>query len=151
MWILFQTFCITVVGTKMLWISGSTPLFKLWNMKKLCGIPMLWKFSASMLSLIRLIFLFSRGLSFFYACLFHSPFEYYHWVHIFSLQLCEFVRYDIIVDATDNAPTRYMISDCCVVLGKVNLNVSVNRKLWAFELISYMAFLLLLKFFFSPS
>ncbi|CAK7324582.1 unnamed protein product [Dovyalis caffra] len=29
-----------------------------------------------------------------------------------------FVRYDIIVDATDNAPSRYMISDCCVVLGK---------------------------------
>ncbi|PNX68629.1 adenylyltransferase and sulfurtransferase mocs3-like protein, partial [Trifolium pratense] len=43
-------------------------------MKKLCGLPMLWKFSAS--------------------------------------------TYDIIVDATDNAPTRYMISDCCVVLGK---------------------------------
>lgn len=29
-------------------------------------------------------------------------------------------RYDVIVDATDNAPSRYMISDCCVVLGKVN-------------------------------
>ncbi|KAJ6301910.1 hypothetical protein OIU77_016090 [Salix suchowensis] len=27
-------------------------------------------------------------------------------------------QYDIIVDATDNAPSRYMISDCCVVLGK---------------------------------
>ncbi|KAJ1392484.1 Ubiquitin-activating enzyme [Sesbania bispinosa] len=27
-------------------------------------------------------------------------------------------KYDVIVDATDNAPTRYMISDCCVVLGK---------------------------------
>ncbi|TQD84702.1 hypothetical protein C1H46_029725 [Malus baccata] len=26
--------------------------------------------------------------------------------------------YDIIVDATDNAPSRYMINDCCVVLGK---------------------------------
>lgn len=25
----------------------------------------------------------------------------------------------MIVDATDNAPSRYMISDCCVVLGKV--------------------------------
>lgn len=33
-----------------------------------------------------------------------------------------FVRYDIIVDATDNVPSRYMINDCCVVLGKVNLN-----------------------------
>lgn len=27
-------------------------------------------------------------------------------------------KYDIVVDATDNAPSRYMISDCCVVLGK---------------------------------
>lgn len=32
-------------------------------------------------------------------------------------------RYDIVVDATDNAPSRYMISDCCVVLGKVSLSV----------------------------
>ncbi|KAG8371692.1 hypothetical protein BUALT_Bualt13G0114700 [Buddleja alternifolia] len=27
-------------------------------------------------------------------------------------------KYDIVVDATDNAPSRYMISDSCVVLGK---------------------------------
>ncbi|KAF8414141.1 hypothetical protein HHK36_002140 [Tetracentron sinense] len=27
-------------------------------------------------------------------------------------------EYDIVVDATDNLPSRYMISDCCVVLGK---------------------------------
>ncbi|MCL7045245.1 hypothetical protein MKW94_013806 [Papaver nudicaule] len=27
-------------------------------------------------------------------------------------------KYDIVVDATDNAPSRYMINDCCVVLGK---------------------------------
>ncbi|KAL7124566.1 hypothetical protein ABFS83_14G056900 [Erythranthe nasuta] len=27
-------------------------------------------------------------------------------------------KYDIVVDSTDNAPSRYMISDCCVVLGK---------------------------------
>ncbi|GAV85884.1 Rhodanese domain-containing protein/ThiF domain-containing protein/MoeZ_MoeB domain-containing protein [Cephalotus follicularis] len=27
-------------------------------------------------------------------------------------------QYDIVVDATDNAPSRYMINDCCVVLGK---------------------------------
>ncbi|XP_043692292.1 adenylyltransferase and sulfurtransferase MOCS3 [Telopea speciosissima] len=27
-------------------------------------------------------------------------------------------KYDIVIDATDNAPSRYMISDCCVVLGK---------------------------------
>ncbi|KAF5948908.1 hypothetical protein HYC85_014865 [Camellia sinensis] len=27
-------------------------------------------------------------------------------------------KYDIVIDATDNAPSRYLISDCCVVLGK---------------------------------
>ncbi|KAI3717913.1 hypothetical protein L1987_69828 [Smallanthus sonchifolius] len=27
-------------------------------------------------------------------------------------------KYDIVVDATDNAPSRYLISDCCVLLGK---------------------------------
>nr|DAD37750.1 TPA_asm: hypothetical protein HUJ06_008391 [Nelumbo nucifera] len=27
-------------------------------------------------------------------------------------------KYDIVIDATDNLPSRYMISDCCVVLGK---------------------------------
>ncbi|XP_042013889.1 adenylyltransferase and sulfurtransferase MOCS3-like [Salvia splendens] len=26
--------------------------------------------------------------------------------------------YDIVIDATDNVPSRYMINDCCVVLGK---------------------------------
>lgn len=29
-------------------------------------------------------------------------------------------RYDIVVDATDNVPSRYMINDCCVVLRKVS-------------------------------
>ncbi|GKV17718.1 hypothetical protein SLEP1_g28185 [Rubroshorea leprosula] len=27
-------------------------------------------------------------------------------------------KYDIVIDATDNAPSRYMINDCCVLLGK---------------------------------
>ncbi|GFZ04951.1 co-factor for nitrate, reductase and xanthine dehydrogenase 5 [Actinidia rufa] len=30
-------------------------------------------------------------------------------------------KYDIVVDATDNAPSRYLISDCCVVLGKLTV------------------------------
>nr|CAB3469705.1 unnamed protein product [Digitaria exilis] len=42
--------------------------------------------------------------------------------HQHTLRPCnalEIVRkYDIIVDATDNLPTRYMISDCCVLLNK---------------------------------
>ncbi|KAL9254324.1 Adenylyltransferase and sulfurtransferase MOCS3-like protein [Drosera capensis] len=29
-----------------------------------------------------------------------------------------FSKFDVIVDATDNVPSRYMINDCCVVLGK---------------------------------
>ncbi|KAK6122190.1 hypothetical protein DH2020_044069 [Rehmannia glutinosa] len=29
--------------------------------------------------------------------------------------------YDIVVDATDNVPSRYMINDCCVVLGKLTV------------------------------
>ncbi|XAR67422.1 Molybdopterin-synthase adenylyltransferase [Bertholletia excelsa] len=27
-------------------------------------------------------------------------------------------KYDIVIDATDNAPSRYLINDCCVLLGK---------------------------------
>ncbi|KAG1346786.1 adenylyltransferase and sulfurtransferase MOCS3-2 [Cocos nucifera] len=27
-------------------------------------------------------------------------------------------KYDVVVDATDNLPSRYMINDCCVLLGK---------------------------------
>ncbi|KAM7502619.1 hypothetical protein LguiB_001523 [Lonicera macranthoides] len=27
-------------------------------------------------------------------------------------------KYDVVIDATDNVPSRYMINDCCVVLGK---------------------------------
>ncbi|KAK3019640.1 hypothetical protein RJ639_005002 [Escallonia herrerae] len=28
-------------------------------------------------------------------------------------------KYDVVIVATDNVPSRYMISDCCVLLGKV--------------------------------
>ncbi|XP_077249733.1 co-factor for nitrate, reductase and xanthine dehydrogenase 5 [Tasmannia lanceolata] len=27
-------------------------------------------------------------------------------------------KYDVVIDATDNVPSRYMINDCCVLLGK---------------------------------
>ncbi|GJS45333.1 adenylyltransferase and sulfurtransferase [Tanacetum coccineum] len=27
-------------------------------------------------------------------------------------------KYDLVIDATDNPPSRYLISDCCVLLGK---------------------------------
>lgn len=43
--------------------------------------------------------------------------EYHH-----TLKPCNALevarKYDIVVDATDNLPTRYMISDCCVLLNK---------------------------------
>jgi molybdopterin/thiamine biosynthesis adenylyltransferase len=28
------------------------------------------------------------------------------------------VQYDLVIDATDNIPTRYIINDACVILGK---------------------------------
>ncbi|MBN1587552.1 MAG: molybdopterin-synthase adenylyltransferase MoeB [Candidatus Omnitrophica bacterium] len=38
-----------------------------------------------------------------------------------------FKDYDIIVDGTDNFPTRYLINDACVKLGKLNVHGSVYR------------------------
>lgn len=38
-----------------------------------------------------------------------------------------FADYDIIVDATDNFPTRYLINDACVILGKPNVYASIFR------------------------
>ncbi len=35
--------------------------------------------------------------------------------------------YDIIVDGTDNFPTRYLVNDVCVLLGKVNVYGSIFR------------------------
>ncbi len=35
--------------------------------------------------------------------------------------------YDVIVDGTDNFPTRYLVSDACVILGKPNVHGSIIR------------------------
>ena len=35
--------------------------------------------------------------------------------------------YDIIADGTDNFPTRYLVNDACVILGKVNVYASIFR------------------------
>ncbi|MDR2443834.1 MAG: molybdopterin-synthase adenylyltransferase MoeB [Deltaproteobacteria bacterium] len=35
--------------------------------------------------------------------------------------------YDVVVDGTDNFPTRYLISDACVLLGKPNVYASILR------------------------
>src|SRR5918912_296657 len=38
-----------------------------------------------------------------------------------------FDDYDIIVDGTDNFPTRYLVNDACVLLGKPNVYGSIFR------------------------
>jgi adenylyltransferase/sulfurtransferase len=35
--------------------------------------------------------------------------------------------YDVIVDGTDNFPTRYLVNDACVLLGKPNVYGSIYR------------------------
>ena len=35
--------------------------------------------------------------------------------------------YDIVVDGTDNFPTRYLVNDACVILGKPNVHGSIIR------------------------
>ncbi|HMF93087.1 MAG TPA: ThiF family adenylyltransferase, partial [Vicinamibacterales bacterium] len=42
-----------------------------------------------------------------------------------ALQLFE--PYDVIVDGTDNFPTRYLVNDACVILGKPNAYGSIFR------------------------
>ena len=42
-----------------------------------------------------------------------------------ALRICE--KYDIIVDGTDNFPTRYLTNDACVILGKPNVYASILR------------------------
>ena len=38
-----------------------------------------------------------------------------------------FAGYDVIVDGTDNFPTRYLVNDACVLLGKPNIYGSIFR------------------------
>lgn len=38
-----------------------------------------------------------------------------------------FAPYSVIVDGTDNFETRYLISDACVLMGKVNVHAAVHR------------------------
>lgn len=38
-----------------------------------------------------------------------------------------FSQYDVIVDGTDNFPTRYLVNDACVLLGKPNVYGSIFR------------------------
>src|SRR5215472_11468412 len=36
-------------------------------------------------------------------------------------------NYDVIIDGTDNFPTRYLVNDACVILGKPNVYGSIFR------------------------
>jgi molybdopterin/thiamine biosynthesis adenylyltransferase len=42
-----------------------------------------------------------------------------------AFQLME--GYDLVVDGTDNFPTRYLVNDACVLLGKPNVYGSIFR------------------------
>ncbi len=44
-----------------------------------------------------------------------------------SNALALFAAYDVIVDGTDNFPTRYLVNDACVLLGKPNVYGSIFR------------------------
>ncbi len=47
---------------------------------------------------------------------------------ITSANAMELIRpYDIVIDGTDNFPTRYLVNDACVLLGKPNIYGSIYR------------------------
>jgi len=49
-----------------------------------------------------------------------------HPVHLSSANALEILReYDIIIDGSDNFPTRYLVNDACCFLGKPNIHGSV--------------------------
>ena len=51
-----------------------------------------------------------------------------HEVPLTSDNALEIIKdYDIVIDGTDNFPTRYLVNDACVMLGKVNVYGSIFR------------------------
>jgi adenylyltransferase/sulfurtransferase len=51
-----------------------------------------------------------------------------HETRLTSTNALEIIReYDIVVDGTDNFPTRYLVNDACVLLGKPNVYGSIFR------------------------
>jgi sulfur-carrier protein adenylyltransferase/sulfurtransferase len=48
--------------------------------------------------------------------------------HLTSANAFELIRpYDLVIDGTDNFPTRYLVNDACVLLGKPNVYGSIFR------------------------
>ena len=51
-----------------------------------------------------------------------------HRTRLTSADALEIIRpYDVVIDGTDNFPTRYLVNDACVMLGKPNVYGSVYR------------------------
>ena len=51
-----------------------------------------------------------------------------HEVRLSSENALDIIRdYDVIADGTDNFPTRYLVNDACVLLGKPNVYASIYR------------------------
>jgi sulfur-carrier protein adenylyltransferase/sulfurtransferase len=51
-----------------------------------------------------------------------------HNVHLDSGNALEIIKdYDLVADGTDNFPTRYLVNDACVLLGKPNVYASIFR------------------------
>uniref|UniRef100_A0A7C2JWU6 Molybdopterin-synthase adenylyltransferase n=1 Tax=Schlesneria paludicola TaxID=360056 RepID=A0A7C2JWU6_9PLAN len=51
-----------------------------------------------------------------------------HAVRIRSANALDLIRpYDLVIDGTDNFPTRYLVNDACVLLGKPNVYGSIFR------------------------
>jgi adenylyltransferase/sulfurtransferase len=48
--------------------------------------------------------------------------------HLTSANALDIIRpYDVVIDGTDNFPTRYLVNDACVLLGKPNVYGSIFR------------------------
>lgn len=57
----------------------------------------------------------------------HVNIELHH-AHLTSANALEILKkYDIVIDGTDNFPTRYLINDACAILGKPNVYGSIFR------------------------
>lgn len=57
----------------------------------------------------------------------HVTFEIYN-THLNSSNALEIIKdYDVVADGTDNFPTRYLVNDACVLLGKPNIYASIFR------------------------
>ncbi len=51
-----------------------------------------------------------------------------HQTRLTSENALDIIRdYDLVADGTDNFPTRYLVNDACVLLGKVNVYASIFR------------------------